>query len=352
MTTETQHSQKPGATDVMTESDSLIVAVVCRDGDRFIGQTLEAIEQLVVNREPGTTSVILVDSASIDKTGGLMLTFAQSRPWVSTYTLSGNVNAAAARNTVLRAARSRAHEGAILMLDGDVTVSEEFVAVAMPLLQDAQTDAIYGKLPEIWYRNNGEPYDEKDDRYAVSKQTYEKWFKGVVLLGSSIVQSNIEYDERYERLEDIEFSLRVADNHRILAIPVPMGTHHTDGYHSRSRLADFIRSQYQRPIGQLFRQYWNRPSKLMTVRRSYIGYLVGLVMMTLLIAGVVVYLWLGSSVLLALAIGIIVYDFSRFFRQERSHEFLPLRVIGAAQIVMGLVLPAKGAGPYQVMPPV
>lgn len=351
MSTATQNRSEPHAVDT-TGDDSLIVAVVCRDGDRFIKQTLEAVDQLVAKRGADNTSVILVDSASVDKTGGLMLTFAESRSWASTFTLSGNVNAAAARNTVLRAARSRAHGGAILMLDGDITVSEEFVDVAMPLLGNGEADAIYGKLPEIWYRTNGEPYDEKDDRYGVSKRVYEKWFKGVVLLGSSVVQSTLEYDEQYERLEDIEFSLRVADNHRILAIPVPMGTHHTDGYHSRSRLGDFIRAQYQRPIGQLFRQYWSRPSKLMTVRRSYIGYLVGLFMMSLLIAGVIAYLWLGSRVLLALAIGIIVYDFSRFFRQQRSHEFLPLRVIGGVQIVMGLVLPARGAGPYQVMPPV
>ncbi len=350
----TRENSTPGgsAPGDSTADDSLIVAVVCRDGDRFITQTLAAVEQLVAARAPAATTAILVDSASSDKTGGLMQTFADSRPWASTYTLSGNVNAAVARNTVLRVARNRGHRGAALMLDGDVTADPNFLATAMPLLERGDADVVYGMLPEVWYDANGNAYDERADRYGVGKQHYEKWFKGVVLLGNPVLQSGLEYDEGYERLEDIEFSLRVADSYRILAIPVAMGTHHTDGYHSRSRLGDFVRQQYQRPVGQLFRQYWNRPSKLLTVRRSYIGYAIGLVMMALLTGGVVAYLVTGSSVLFALAVGIIVYDFSRFFRQERGHEFLPLRVIGGLQILTGLVLPARRAGPYEVTPPV
>jgi|GEM_PF-3083632 len=329
----------------------LVVGVVCRDGDRFIEQTLAAVDALAEARAPNTTEAVLVDSASRDRTGGFMQRFAESRRWVSVYTLSGTVNAAAARNVVLRHTRLNQRPAAALMLDGDVTVEPAFVTEALQRIDNGDADVVYGQLPEIWYRENGDAYEEKTDRYGVGREHYEKWFKGVVLLGSSVIGSGLEYNERYERLEDIEFSLRVADSHRILAVASPMGTHHTDGYHSRERLGDFVRKQYQRPIGQLFREYWSRPSKLLTIRRSYIGYMVGLMMMGLLIAGLVVLAWSGSKVLLALATGIIVYDFSRFFRQERAHEFLPLRVIGGAQILMGLVLPARGAGPYDVTPP-
>jgi len=337
---------------VMAAADAaLVVGVVCRDGDRFIEQTLAAVDALARTRAPDTTTAVLVDSASRDRTGGYMQTFAESRPWVTVYTLSGKVNAAAARNVVLRHARLREIAPAALMLDGDVTVEPAFVSTALKIIGDGEADVVYGQLPEIWYRENGEAYAQRDDRYAVGDQHYEKWFKGVVLLGSSVVESNVEYNERYERLEDIEFSLRVADHHRILAVATPMGTHHTDGYHTRERLGDFVRKQYQRPIGQLFREYWRRPAKLLTIRRSYIGYVVGLLMMMLLLAGVVTFALSGSKILLALAIGIVVYDFSRFFRQERAHEFLPLRVIGGAQILLGLVRPASGAGPYDVSPP-
>lgn len=326
----------------MTAGDgqpTLTLGVIARDGERFIDHALDAIA-LLFDLNRWSLNVILVDSASKDRTLEKMQAFAQQTPHTRVFALSGEVNASVARNVILDNITS----GHAFMIDGDVAVNAEFIDQAVAEFDAGSADAIYGQLPEIWHDANGEPYDTRDDRYHVNRREPMRWFKGVVMLSERVVTSGIRYDLRLERLEDIEFSLKVADQFKIMTLPVPMGIHYTDGYHSQSRLRDFIKGQYQRPAGQFIRANLLRPDRLLTVKRSFIGYVVGLLMQLIVLVG----LLFLSPWIIAIGLAILLIDAARFYSQGRLHEFLPLRFIGAWQIAWGLFTPRRTPGPFTI----
>jgi len=316
------------------------IGSIAKNGEMHLQKTFEATDALTAAlADRFECRVLLVDSASTDSTGALMKSFAETRSNVRVFELSGDVNASAARNLYL----DHVEPGYLLVIDGDIAVEIDFVEQAIKEIEDGNADILYGKLPEIWYDERGSAYGGQDDRYNVHRREYIEWFKGAFIMGPKATAAKLRYDESLERLEDIEFSLRAAEQFRVLTLPVPMATHHTDGYHSRTRLKDFVAGGYQIPAGQFIRTNLFKPHRLLRVRRAYIGYLVGLAMQAVVVLG----LLLLSPLLLALGIAVLCFDFFRFYRQGRVHEFLPLRFIGAWQILIGFFKPKRAVGPYQ-----
>jgi len=316
------------------------IGAIARNGELHLEKALVATDTLVAAlADRFECRLLLVDSASTDSTGAMMKAFAETRSHVRVFELDGDVNASVARNVYL----DHVEPGYLFVIDGDIAVEVEFVEQAIKEMESGNADIIYGKLPEIWYNNEGVAYSGQDDRYRVDVREYIEWFKGAFLMSPNAVAAKFRYDEGLERLEDIDLSLRAAEKFRILTLPTPMATHHTDGYHSRTRLKDFIAGGYQIPAGQFIRSNLFKPRRLLRVRRAYIGYLVGLVMQAIVVLG----LLFLSPLLILIGFAVLGLDFLRFFRQKRVHEYLPLRVIGAWQLLIGFLKPKRAAGPYQ-----
>lgn len=317
------------------------VGAIARDGALHLPKTLAAVESVFAELKPDyDCRLLLVDSASTDTTGAIMREFAATHDYVRVFELSGQVNASAARNAYLE----HVENGYLMVIDGDIALELEFIKAAIDEIKADNADVIYGKLPEVWYDENAVAYGGQDDRYKVSQREYIKWFKGAFLLSPKAVAEGFRFDERCRRLEDIEFSVRVGEKFRVLTLPIVMGTHHTDGYHSQSRLKDFIKGGYQIPAGQFIRSNLLKPKRIVRVKRAYIGYLVGLALQGIVVLGLLL-----MSPLIALAgVGLLLFDFFRFKRQGRAEEFVPLRFIGAWQLLIGLFTPRRATGPYEV----
>ncbi len=326
-----------------TQKTVFTVGAIARDGALHLPKTLAAIETLfgALEREKDfDCRLLLVDSASTDATGDIMRQFAADKDYVRVFELSGQVNASAARNAYL----DHVESGYLMVIDGDIALETEFMLAAVDEMEAGNADVIYGKLPEVWYDENAVAYGGQDDRYKVDRREYIDWFKGAFLLSPRAVQQDFRFDERCRRLEDIEFSVRVGEKFRVLTLPLVMGTHHTDGYHSQSRLKDFIVGGYQIPAGQFIRSNLHKPKRIVRVKRAYIGYLVGLALQGIVVIG----LLFMSPLIIAAGVGLLLLDFFRFKRQGRAQEFVPLRFIGAWQLLIGLFTPRRAAGPYEV----
>lgn len=319
----------------------LTIGAIAKDGALHMPKTLAAIDTLFAAlKNDYDCHLFLVDSASSDTTADIMLEFAKEHSNVRVFQMQGKVNASAARNVYLEHVQS----GYLILIDGDIALELEFVTEAIDEMKAGNADVIYGKLPEIWYDEQHNAYGGQDDRYNVHRREYIEWFKGAFMLSPRAVDSQFRFDESFRRLEDIEFSVRVAEKFRVLTLPITMGTHHTDGYHSNTRLKEFVSGGYQIPAGQFIRANLFKPKRLVRVRRAYIGYLVGLAMQAIVVLG----LLLLSPIIMLFGAGLLALDFIRFKRQGRAEEFLPLRFIGAWQLLVGLFKPRRAAGPYEV----
>jgi hypothetical protein len=62
------------------------------------------------------------------------------------------------------------------------------------------------------------------------------------------------FDERLEKSQDYDYTLRLSRRFTMLAIPVSMGTHHTIGYDNKIRLATHIKKLHAVFFGAVIRR--------------------------------------------------------------------------------------------------
>ncbi len=307
----------------------LTVGVIARDGMPFIEKCLGSLDALTGCAEE--VEFILVDSASADGTQRAMLEFAATRPTVRVFALEGIVNAAVARNVVLRHAKA----GAVFLVDGDVEVDREFVVSALRELSCHKCDIVCGQLPEIFHDHNNVPYATNPDRYRIDGRKYVRRFSGLVLLGPTVTKQGHLYDESFRRSQDLEFSMRLALKFKILALPIPMGKHYTVPYLHAARIKKYHREMYVRPAGRLLRNNIHRPVHLWHFRRTFSGHLVGFLFVSLFFLSAVS----ESAPLIVVTVSLILLDVARFVLNGRAQEWIPIRIIGMLHLMHGIVFP-------------
>jgi glycosyltransferase involved in cell wall biosynthesis len=316
----------------------LTVGVIARNGMPHLRHCLSALPALADCA--AEVEFILVDSASSDGTLDAMLAFARGRSGTRVYAMQGEVNAAAARNVILR----RAEPGAVFLVDGDVAVSREFVVAALEELAEGSCEVVYGRLPEILYDGNHRPVGRTADAYAIRRRGYERLIRGIVMLGPQVLEAGVTYDEAQRRSHDLELGVRLARRFRILALPIVMGTHHSVSYYAPSRVGHFYGQAYLRPMGRLLRKHRLRPGLLRSLGRVLSGFALGLCLQLFLVAAIL----LRSSWMAALAAGLIGLDLARFAWQGRLREYIPHRIVAPWQIVYGFLLPENESPRYHV----
>jgi glycosyltransferase involved in cell wall biosynthesis len=309
----------------------LTVGVLCQNGLPHLTRCLDSLPALT-DCAP-SVDFILVDSASTDDTLKEMRDFAASRNDTRIFRMQGKVNQSATRNVILEYARP----GSVFLVDGDVEINREFVVEALNEIWSGMADIVYGQLPEIWHTADHVAYMDAPDRYKVSKKKYTHTFMGIALLGPRVLEGKYRYDEEMRRYEDFEFSIRMSDHFRILSLPRIMGTHYTIHYHSTDRIDDFYKYSYQRPAGQFIRNNIKHPKRLWKARDAYSGNLIGLTEQILLLLS----LLSGKLLIIATVALLILIDISRFKIQGRLHRYIPMRIIGAWQLLSGFLKPEQ-----------
>jgi len=309
----------------MKKITHLTVGVLARDGLPHLQMCLQSLPALADCA--GTVDFLLVDSASRDATLKAMCAFASRGNRVRVFAMKGAVNQSATRNVIL----DNAAPGAVLLIDGDVAISRDFVLSGLEEIAAGNAEIVHGQLPEIWHTSAHRAYADGGDRYQIYRRCYTPYFMGNVLLGPQVLASGCRYDLQMRRFEDVEFSIRISEQFRILALPIPIGTHYTIQYHSPYRIGAFYRDAYLRPAGRFIRINLRRPWRLWRSRRIFIGHLIGFAEQLCLVIAAVSLNGLATAIVAA----VIAADILRFASNGRIHQFVPIRVRGPWQILAG-----------------
>jgi glycosyltransferase involved in cell wall biosynthesis len=312
----------------MSTIKHLTIGVVAKDGMPHLNGCLTSLSCLTDCAE--TVEFILVDSGSTDCTLNTMCIFASQNKNARVFTMSGTVNQSVTRNVILE----KSIPGAVLLVDGDVAINHDFVKAALEEIGVGNADIVYGQLPEIWHTSDHQAYAEGGDRYQISNRRYMHFFMGSVMLGPQVLAKGCRYDREMRRIEDVEFSIRVSEQFRILALPIPMGIHFTTPYHSRYRIGAFYKDSYLRPVGRFVRINLLKPRRLWWARTIFGGNLLGLAEQFCLLLALIS----ANLASIALVSTVIFVDAARFAIRGRVHQYIPIRIRGPWQIISGIFI--------------
>lgn len=316
----------------------LTVGVVAQDGLPHLRKCLDSLPALADCAD--IVEFILVDAASSDGTLAAMCAFSEGRTDTRVFAISGRTNRSATRNVILR----NASPGAVFLVDGDVAVNRAFLVAALEELECGSADILFGRLPEILHDAEYRPTGERDDRYGVRTRGYVRRLYGIALLGPKAYAAGVLYDEDLRLAEDMDLGQILADRFRILALPIDMGTHYTIRYYAPARIEDFYRMSYMRPHGQMMRKHLLRPWRIWRAREASIGAGVGIFLQLVLLGSLLA----GSVPALLVTGGIVALDVTRFWRQRRLSEYVPIRLVSGWQILHGFLIPEKSRLCYTV----
>jgi len=217
--------------------------------------------------------VICVDSGSDDSTLEVMKGFADSLLGVRIYKCSGYSNSAISRNIGIQ----NASKNLVFFIDGDIEVDFNFIKISHDFVKRGDCDVITGQLAEIYY---DESYLREvrrvKDRFRINKQTDVYYSGGCFMANRSILTAVGLFDERMERNQDIDFTLRLSRYGHFIAIPVSMGIHHTQEYNHRPRY--FIQNRFPMFFGMLIRKNIDRPRALIALMKQNRGILIGMLL--------------------------------------------------------------------------
>jgi glycosyltransferase involved in cell wall biosynthesis len=312
----------------VSKINRLTIGVLAKDGLPHLLRCLDSLPGLADCAD--SVDFVLVDSASKDGTLNAMREFATTNDNTRVFAMKGAVNQSVTRNVILDNARP----GAVFLIDGDVAISHDFVLAALAEIEAGNTEIAYGQLPELWHTADHEAYAEGADCHKISRRTYTHTFMGNVLLGPQVLADGCRYDPQMRRFEDVEFSIRISEHFRILALPIPMGTHYTIPYHSKYRINTFYKDSYLRPAGRFLRINIRAPWRLWWSRKVFVGNIIGLGEQL----GMLLALLSANPVASAAAAAVVAVDAGRFVIGGRMHQFIPIRIRGPWQIISGIFM--------------
>lgn len=240
--------------------------VIARNEQAALPRCLDSILGMYLEN----CEVICVDSMSTDRTLAIMEDYRDRHPDTSITVLSPADcrNAAAARNHGLRAAT----KGTLFLVDGDIALDPAFVCEAIEELKSPDVFAVTGDLAEVIYDDrSGEPIARRDSRYRFRERHLAISCGGSYIAKTEAVHATGLYDERFFRSQDLDFSLRLTRQFPMVALPRPMGVHHTRQHRDRPWL-HLVKGHILNQ-GMLARKHWKRPgflTKWYASRKSFV----------------------------------------------------------------------------------
>jgi glycosyltransferase involved in cell wall biosynthesis len=333
----------PAATDASVFADpvpemALTVGVIARNGLPHLRPCLDSLADILGAFDNAQS--ILVDSGSQDATLAAMVEFACLHGKTRVFSIEGRMNAASARNVILK----HAQPGALFLVDGDVSINPQFLREGLAAIAAGAADVVVGQLPEVLHDGAHRPIGRNPDRYGIGRQRYVAVTGGVSLLAPHVLANAPRFDERLRTGEDPDFSVRLADRFRILALPVAMGTHYTIDYAHPDRRWTLWRTLHVRPKGTLLRKHLIHPRRLWRLRRSVSGIGLGAAMQIGLVGAILTAGWPGAAV----AVAVILLDAARTTHRRGLIGFLLLRFVSPWVLLYGLLFPERATTRYVV----
>ncbi len=323
----------------------LTIGVIARDGLPFLHECLKSIPAQLDGVQ--FLEIVLVDSASGDGTTEVMAEFARQRPGVRVFRMDGKTNAAATRNVILDNATS----GAVLLVDGDIVLTQEFLRAGVDAVRSGRGDAVSGGLTEIQHDTDGKPITEEFWRLRVLKEGADYGHRacGTIFISEGILQSGLRYDEALKLNEDRDFTIRLAREFRVLNVPISMGCHLTRSYFSADRLRQFYRDTTYRWLGVLVRKHLlslkgRALRTIVGILKAEKGVFLGLFLQLILLAALIS----GHGWIVWVPLVAALVDLLRFAWQRRLHEYVPLRIVGPWMVMSGLIAGRRARPVYKV----
>lgn len=332
----------------MMKRGTLAIGIVSRNGHPFIEDCLQSLESSVPQLLNHFESIhcILVDSDSSDNTLEVMIGLGNKNKSIKTdvYLIEGDCNAGIARNVILRNSSS----DFLFLCDGDIVIDCKFIILAVEKIITNKADAIIGQLSEKWYDSDFKFYKSIPVREKILHEKFVRMTGGIILLSGGVVRSQIEFDDKLKRNEDRDFSLRISERFKILAIPVFVGIHLTQPYYSNERFGTFLKERYNVYLGVLVRKHIYSLSNLLAIVKSEKGVMVGFVYMLLMSISVVLCA-LEVYVPFYLICSVVLLDLIRYVMKNPLKRFLMNRFISPIMVVEGFLFPAKNKPNYSIV---
>lgn len=214
--------------------------------------------------------VICVDSGSTDKTLEKMMHFKKIIPGMKIFKCTGYNNSAIARNVGLK----NSYKNIVFFIDGDIEVDFYFIKKSYNYIKDGYCDVITGQLSEIYYNKEySKEIKRTKDRFGINKEISVYYSGGCFMANRSVLLKAGLWDERMERNQDIDYTLRLSRFGRSIAIPVSMGIHHTQEFNQRPM--HFLKNLFPMFFGMIIRKNIDRPEALIKLMKNNRGYFIG-----------------------------------------------------------------------------
>jgi glycosyltransferase involved in cell wall biosynthesis len=243
---------------------SFIVPI--RNGEKVISRTIETLLALPLH----DCEIIVVDSGSTDRTADIVREHAATCPYLALFRIEGFSNSAMARNVGI----DNATKDCLFFLDGDVEVSEAFARRGCDMLRKGTAGTVAGRLREYVYdKDYNAILSRVDDRHHIADDRIGYFSGGIFMTTASLVRRVGRFDERMERNQDIDFTMRLSGVAPLFLIAENMGIHHTVGY--EARIIPFIRKGTPFFFGTIIRKNMLRPRALHSLLRKNRGFVFG-----------------------------------------------------------------------------
>jgi glycosyltransferase involved in cell wall biosynthesis len=277
--------------------------IIARNEEFGLQKCLASIADL--NLE--SCEVICIDSGATDRTLDIMKEYAHLLP-IKVFTIIGYSNAAIARNIGIK----QVAKEYIFFVDGDVEVNEDFIRTALQYLKNG-AGAVTGRLHEKQYSEGFQNVKRVvEDRFRISRAENIYASGGCFIVKKEIVNLIGFFDERLERNQDYDYTLRITRHHIMKAIPYNMGIHHTIGYDDTDRMQTHLGRVQAIFFGNLLRKNMlNLKGIIWLLLKKERGILLGGIVLTL---GILFSFFFGLSaflVFLATIICDLIYGVSK-----------------------------------------
>ena len=315
--------------------NSVSFIVIARNESFAIEKCLASIASMPLTE----CEVICVDSDSTDNTLEVMKAYTDKIQNLKIIQCSGYLNAAVARNAGMKYATKQY----IFFVDGDVELYQDFMAEALDRMKSGKADAVTGRVDEIVY-SDGYKKIEKPFSY---RKYYPRVMDinhcgGIFLVTRQLAETVGDWDERMDRNQDLDFTLRLHRYGKFLALPVTMCTHHTLDYNERPWL--HFKKRYPIYFGMLIRKNLDQPKALLPLLRRNRGFLAGFVVYGLFLVGILATAFLSLPFLyLAFAISLMVISdlFWEAIRKKNILNHFLTHYLHVPMIIAGIFFDAN-----------
>ncbi len=324
---------------LVTEIRDVSFVIIARNEAFAVEKCLRSIASMQFEHR----EVICVDSDSTDDTLDVMKRYAAKIPGMHIIQCTGYVNAAVARNAGMRYATMPY----IFFVDGDVELFPEFVSEALERIQSGKADAVTGKLREIQYS----PDYQTELRQLVRRKhmTQEKvclMTGGIFIASRRIVQAVGDWDERFARFQDFDYTLRLSKCGILLQLPAFMGIHHSQQYRDRSW--NHLKTGRLLLYGRLLRKNLRTlkfTALLLRSNRGLLSFLLfGMILLATSIAAILS--WVPFSAVGFAALVCVAVDclYSVIIKRQRFDQWLLHNYLGPPVILWGMCLKWQASG--------